>query len=170
MPCLDAFTNTANTVTNDTKDSNSKDKFKFMKVLSIKAVGLDVDWFAVDPNGKIVHFLSGGGLIPESVDNDYEQDKLYDHFLNLPKISDKVYFNPNLKKYNPRNWPMFEEIAERGIFSFDKLNNTKTLHFLYAYPENCLTIEMLPTEIAAILQKTVVSYVKPGDLIIDIEK
>lgn len=140
-----------------------------MRVLSNEAFGFDVDWFAADPTGKICHFLSGGGFIPQSVDNNEEQDRLYDYIISLPKINDKIYFNPNLKSYNPRNWPMFEEMAERGIYSFDKLTNTNTQYFLYAYPECCLTIDKLPFEMAAILQKTVIGYISAGDLLIDIK-
>ena len=139
-----------------------------MREMSSEGAGYDIVWFAVDPTGKVVFFSSGGLLIPQSAHNEQEIKMLFNYFLGLPKINSKAVLNPNIKKYQYREDEIFEMMAERGLYAFDRIDET-SLYFLYAYPENLITIDDLPTEIAIIVKKTVVGYMKPGDVVLDIE-
>lgn len=143
-----------------------------MNKLSLEKVGLDVDWFAVDPTGKIAHFASGGGYVPKYVEDDAKYDIVFDYFTSLLKINDVPEFNPNLSEYMKRSYPVFNEMAERGLFSFDKLTHTMVgpEYFLYAYPKVCLHIDEIPPEVAAILREAPIDYLKAGDMVIDIEQ
>lgn len=54
-----------------------------MRYFNDSFLGEDIDWFALDSEGMIGHFASGGGGVPEFVDEETTA-LLTDFFRSLP--------------------------------------------------------------------------------------
>jgi hypothetical protein len=122
---------------------------------------LDIDWFFT--NGNHIGFVaSGGGKLPRSVALSSENNGLLtDFFRNLPERSG-VEIAPGLNKIisppvDERYLSSFVEMAEKGLFSFDKTlpgRFSDTAYHLVASPLNPLRFDELPSEIVEILLET----------------
>jgi hypothetical protein len=121
---------------------------------------LDLDWFAVDADGRILHFASAGGVLPASVAVSQEAlALLVEHFGSLPETlqADAVQVAPSIKQEKGIRYDSFLDYARRGLFSFDKTDLGSRLNSCYhliARPQYQLTVADLPTEIAAIVSQT----------------
>ncbi len=123
----------------------------------------DLDWFILSKDKKIIHFASGGGLVPEIIaKNLANMELLNQYFRGLPKVSD-VIINPTLdvfldgiklsagKKGYLKDYIF---MAERGITSFTKtltVNANNSAYHLVATPLNFLNFENLPSEFKEIM-------------------
>ena len=122
---------------------------------------LDIDWFF--NNGKDVGFVaSGGGKLPDSIAKSLEKDQFLASFFRSLPLRSEVTINPDLDKIIPTRinetyLSDFIEMAQKGLFSFDKtvLNNFSDLHYhLVAKPVNPLKFDHLPLEIKKALAES----------------
>lgn len=122
--------------------------------------GLDVDWFIFDRSGALVHFASGGGLLPDFIKEDNVE--MANQLLSLPEISPQIVIpsdlnevvnlNSNEERNNYIN--SFAAYAKRGIYSFDKsiLNNARDPSYhLVASP----TVKLIPSHIPLLFINTI---------------
>ena len=131
---------------------------------------LDLDWFALDPEGYVGHFTTGGcGALPLSIASasDVDLRAVRDHFLSLPEVG-RALFNPawaGLRRLFPgpgtepgevfRPWL---QSAARGLYSFDYIEDQRRRPRPYrvvARPEVPLKADELPPAIRSILERTV---------------
>lgn len=124
----------------------------------------DLDWFAVDKDGKIGHFTTGGNkLLPPTIAKSKETwRKLLNYFEKIELIHD-VEKSPDLDKHlsqiSFKSLDKFLEsyklMSSKGLYSFNcyPSNFDKRPYFLVTIPKVELTFEKLPNEIRLILQK-----------------
>ena len=141
-----------------------------MKISREIQEGIDIDWFAVDVNGIVVHAASGGGMLPSSVA--YSREDTYhiaSFFRGMPYleaeieinsfIDEKVWF-PSLE--SRKNYlEDFLSMSKRGLYSFDKTNPgnfSDVSYHLVCYPNNVIRVQNLPEEIRKILIRTTLSF------------
>lgn len=127
---------------------------------------IDIDWFAIDSEGVIVHFASGGGKLPESVALHKEDTEMVSKFFrSLREVDSEVNISPKLPTYisfssreeESRYLQDFCSMSKRGMFSFDKSSpgDFENINYhLVSYPKDILKLERLPEEIASIVQRT----------------
>ncbi|HEY5745337.1 MAG TPA: hypothetical protein VIU12_04590 [Chryseolinea sp.] len=125
---------------------------------------LDLDWFFIDVDGHLAHVCSGGGKLPISIAENYPHDFLLTIFRNLPSLG-KADINPMLQKYvafknnkeREQYLNSFSPMTQRGLYSFDKSDLTRSLdgkYHLVSSPKITLHISMLPPEVVLQLSKT----------------
>ena len=130
-----------------------------MRIDELEQESSDIDWFAVDSDGHILHFSSGGGVLPESIASSEETLlQLYQYFLALPDTASAslVQVQANAEK-SGRNYQNAVRYAQRGLFSFDKTLLNKHLdpqYHLVVRPTDPLTIQHIPEPIATLLLRT----------------
>lgn len=127
---------------------------------------LDIDWFAVDADGYIIHFASGGGELPNSVAESKEDtQKVAKYFRSYTDLGGNVSISPYLdevvkfsnQKERNRYLNDFILMSKKGLYSFDKSVPSDFLdknYHLVAIPDNCLKLNDLPSGIASIIAKT----------------
>lgn len=126
---------------------------------------IDIDWFAIDSNGIIIHFASGGGLLPVSVSSYKEDtDMLSSYFRSLPLIDQSVQVNARLHEFvkltnedKERYLADFLSMSKRGVYSFDKSYPGDFLnrdYHLVSFPKQLLSIDVLPEEVKSIISRT----------------
>lgn len=130
---------------------------------------LDIDWFAVDVKGNIIHFASGGGDLPSSVCNHMEDNESVARFFKtLQNNNDVIEINEDLEglklwlntAQKERYLRSYTEYALKGLFSFDKAdfnNPFDKAYRLIVSPAKCLTIDKVPQPIANIIKRTAYS-------------
>jgi len=130
-----------------------------MRIDELEQESSDIEWFAVDSDGCVLHFSSGGGVLPESVASSEETLlQLHQYFLALPDTTNAtlVQVEANAEK-SGRNYQNAVRHARRGLFSFDKTLLNKHLdpqYHLVARPANRLTIKDIPEPISTLLLRT----------------
>jgi hypothetical protein len=135
--------------------------------------GLDLDWFAIDAQGAIAHFTTGGcGALPRSVAasrDDLETVRTY--LLALPETT-AALVNPNrvasiplfpsIRTEPATNLRPWTATAARGMYAYDYIEDRKRRprpYLLVARPELPLKADELPPAIRAILEETVLKNV-----------
>lgn len=129
---------------------------------------LDIDWFAIDPNGLLAHFTSNGTLaVPEPAVRSKEGlDFVYEWMIQLPRSLDSYKICTRAKEYDPylrrasskQIASYFEasiEWAERGFFTFNICNYggaPSTPYFLTAIPHKPLHKREVPAEVVEIIE------------------
>jgi len=132
-----------------------------MRIDELEQETSDIDWFATDSSGYIIHFASGGGSLPESVASSQEiLLQLYQYFLALPDTASasQVQAEPNVAK--GADYQSFIRYARRGLFSFEKAslsNLADPVYSLVARPVVPLTIKNIPEPIATLVRRTTLS-------------
>ena len=122
--------------------------------------GTDLDWFAVDVDGHLAHFTSGGSrVVPAKVvasESDLERATVM--LRALPMIGKaKICFRA------PGIIDTWIDMAKRGLFSYDFISEDNNYfekgHYrLIARPESPVRIESLDP----LLQKALPSFRAPG--------
>ena len=125
----------------------------------------DLDWYAVDEQGNVGEFLTGGHrLLPPSFASNKEiSETLSDYFGNLPFEEGDFTFCPNLEKnmrelkageINERFMPSSQKMAARGLYSYDSDSYVykERPYFRVALPKKALKLAELPPEIRVILE------------------
>jgi len=126
---------------------------------------LDLDWFAVDANGEIGHFATGGlGFLPLSVKACNENRVLLRSFfrglagngeaIESPSLASHRHFASEAEK--ERSLEDFVQMSSKGLYSFDCIFDRKrpSGYYLVVLPSNPLTVEELPDEIRPALELT----------------
>ena len=128
---------------------------------------LDIAWFAIDVDGRIGHFTSGGmGFIPQSVAASRTNvGKLKHYFLTVVRDCSDWSSNEGLDKYiedsvrpDDKHEYMRPSFAasKKGLYSFDCINSDAELsgYFLVTRPTAPLPISDLPLAIVEIISLT----------------
>ncbi|MBT9391669.1 hypothetical protein KLP40_00725 [Hymenobacter sp. NST-14] len=125
-----------------------------MSIPETDQLDADIDYFATDAAGHILHVASGGGQLPESVAASQEALlALHQHFLLRPETRAAQLADGA----NPAEASGAARYARRGMFSFAKINlhaPTDTQYRLVARPAVPLLLADLPQELAAELART----------------
>ncbi|QDA61007.1 hypothetical protein [Hymenobacter jejuensis] len=128
-----------------------------MRIDEIDQEDADIDWFATDSNGCILHVASGGGILPESVATSQEALlELHQYFLTLPEADSPVVTEAEARA-DEGSYQGFARYARRGLFSFTKTrlhDRADTRYYLVARPQRPLTVAELPKDIATLLRRT----------------
>jgi hypothetical protein len=130
---------------------------------------LDLDWFALDAQGAVGHFTTGGcGALPRSVAASWEDvEAARAYLLALPETTSAIV-NPN----RPATIPLFPSVrpepaaqlrpwtatAARGMYAYDYIEDRKRRprpYLLVARPQLPLTADELPPDVREILARTV---------------
>ncbi len=127
---------------------------------------MDIDWFAVDINGIIVNFASGGGQLPKSIASSKElTEKVFSYFDNLSYKEQNIFINDDLsqmKEFSSEEVRLkylqsYVSMSKKGVYSFDKTilgNFDDEQYHLVCFPEACLKLDELPLDIQEILKQT----------------
>ena len=138
-----------------------------MEVSELDEETQDLDWFALDKEGAVGHFATGGfGALPRSVASSLEDlKKITEYFrsqhapIASPIVSRVIDSHISLKDEGvmTRYLEDYMKMASRGLFSFDYLRTgTRPRgYFEVAKPSTPLHSTSLPQEIRQILEKTV---------------
>jgi hypothetical protein len=124
----------------------------------------DFEWFALDKEGLVGHFATGGcGAMPTSVASSRENlRKVTDFFRNMCSAKSSTQVSQELDEHvDLKNSAAarevylrsYVEMASRGLFSYDCMRSPKrpTGYFLVAKPLTPLQVSSLPHEISEIL-------------------
>lgn len=128
-----------------------------MRIDEIDQEDADIDWFAADSNGHILHVASGGGILPESVAASQEVLlELHQYFLTLPE-TDSAVVAEVADGTDEGSYQGFARYARRGLYSFAKTRlheRSDARYYLVAQPLRPLTVAELPKNIATLLRRT----------------
>lgn len=123
-----------------------------MRYTDIDLETSDIMWFAIDKNGYIGAFTSGGmNIVPEFVCRSKEETELLeDYFLNSLSPS-TAYI---LDVCDADNFLMRDSksLSEKGLFCFNMSEEAKTDYDLLAHPQIPQNFESLPKNIYNILK------------------
>ncbi|MDF7813463.1 hypothetical protein [Hymenobacter sp. YC55] len=126
-----------------------------MRIDEIDQEDADIDWFATDGNGHVIHVASGGGILPESVAASQEVLlELHQYFLMLPELEVAEVVSGAEEASSYRSVGRY---ARRGLFSFEKTHlheRADTRYHLVARPLRPLLVAELPKNIAQLLTRT----------------
>ena len=124
----------------------------------------DLDWFAIDKHGKIVHFTSvGWRLLPPSIAESKENlEKVFDYFDKLNFSENHFEICPDLQNHLvkdkivdfDRYKKSFAAMASRGLYSYDSYGQShkERPYFRVAIPKRELTLNDLPQDIKSIIE------------------
>ncbi len=150
-----------------------------MRYFNDSFLGEDIDWFALDSEGMIGHFASGGGGVPEFVDEETTA-LLTDFFRSLPAVeNNEVNISPQLEKYRvfisqqekERYLKGFIFMAQRGIYAYDKTvlgNQSDPRYHLVVVPQIELNASEIPLSISEKLQTVLLKRAFKEVLIVSI--
>lgn len=119
-----------------------------MRITNIDLQCEDIMWFAVDKNGHIVEFTSGGiGNVPEFVCADREaNDFLVNYFMNdLAQSTSEQLMVPYEDNDLINDAVM---LSRKGVFCFDAMGDS---YDKLSMPEAPVNVEKLPSDIRKIL-------------------
>jgi hypothetical protein len=145
-----------------------------MEISSIDQEITDFDWYAVDPNGYLVQFFSGGGTLPSSVASSSEAlAQLHHYFLTSSTETTTAHFNPDLPLVVPSLSNSYAynlyihssaNFAKSGLFAFNKtdLAHQDNYYHLVAYPAKPLLFTELPPAIRALISRTCLPFAIDG--------
>ncbi|QIX60750.1 hypothetical protein HER32_05995 [Hymenobacter sp. BT18] len=123
-----------------------------MRIDDIDQEDADIDYFATDAAGHVLHVASGGGVLPESVAASQEDLLLlHQYFLTLPERGEAKAVEPGLQGNGPVRY------ARRGLFSFNKVRlheRDDAQYYIVARPTRPLTVAELPPPLAELLLRT----------------
>ena len=129
-------------------------------------VGKDIDWFAVDEHNEIAYFASGGGVLPDSILENFKAFKVISAYLwDLPDNDNEIIINPlleeivkfNSQKERDQYLKAFTLMAKHGIYSYDKtilMADGDYRYHLVASPVTPWKINELPSSVVEVLKKT----------------
>jgi hypothetical protein len=133
-----------------------------MEINTEEMFSTDWDWFAVDQEGRLAHFASGGYRnLPKTVRSSKEDlDLLLEYFSGLEvRVRPLVeqHFNEKVAPDGAQlDWSSFIEMAGRGLYSYDtEMTPGATGNYLLVVrPPMPLTLGQLPPDIQSILRRT----------------
>lgn len=112
----------------------------------------DILWFAVDKNGYIGAFTSGGSnVVPEFVCCSKEETEILEHyFLEELKPSTVCIFGVAYEDNDLMRDS--EALSQKGLFCFDMSEQTASNYDLLSYPQTPLSYVALPQQIRGLLE------------------
>lgn len=131
----------------------------------IEQEAMDLDWFAVDGDGRLGHFTTGAWrYLPASIAlNKEDWEKVLDYFEAMPG-DEKVIISPDLAKHESYksneeiayHLKSYIEMAGKGLYSYSTYDYSHEFrpYFCVAMPEKALLISDLPDEIRTIVERT----------------
>ena len=129
-----------------------------MRITRIDLQCYDILWFAIDNNGCIIAFTSGGKSdVPEFVcRSKSETERLEDFFMSLPND----YSPSKLLIDNDGSQLAIdaEELAQKGIYYFDTYSDIE-YEYGYSkvsYPDKALHVSDLPSDIQKLLSDHII--------------
>ncbi|UOQ72115.1 hypothetical protein [Hymenobacter cellulosilyticus] len=129
-----------------------------MRIDELDQEDADIDWFAVDSQGHVLHVASGGGILPESVAASQEVLlELHQYFLTLPDTTAAEAAAVEDGAEQAGGYQSFARYARRGLFSFEKTRlheRADTRYHLVARPVVPLLVSQLPKPLAQLLSRT----------------
>jgi hypothetical protein len=129
-----------------------------MQITTLDQEDADIDWFATDVNGYILHVASGGGILPESVAASEEMLlELHQYFLTLPETASADAVRLEGGASSGGGYQGSARYAYRGLFSFVKArlhDRADTRYYVVARPVRALTVAEVPGRIAELLSRT----------------
>lgn len=126
-------------------------------------VVFDLDWFAVDSEGYVGHFATGGqGGVPTSVRSSKPRlDRLVTYFKTVAPSTGRGCLAATIQEYknadpNKLNLSLFFHMASRGLYSFDVIlgQPRPCPYTIIARPESPIQVADLPQEIQEELKRT----------------
>jgi hypothetical protein len=146
-----------------------------MKIPDIDVETQDLDWFAIDKEGAVGHFTTGGfGVLPRPAASSYgDLKKLLGFFRETLAPATTASISNNLQSHKQFNNDSAKSrylhdsiaMASRGLFSFDCCyGNRPTGYFKVTLPSKPLHFSSLPVEIQQILKRTVLSEISFKDV------
>jgi hypothetical protein len=124
---------------------------------------LDLDWYALDQDGRIGQFLTGGKLLPGLLASDrVALEQLSNYFEELSAIGGFLFcpdFNAKSKRRfrdpDAKTWmPFSQEMSSRGLYSYDSEPGAES-YIRVSVPTVELTIGDLPPQIAAQINRVI---------------
>ncbi|TGE22952.1 hypothetical protein [Hymenobacter metallicola] len=117
--------------------------------------GLDIDWFAVDIQGHLIHFASGGGLVPAAVGRLPEKTilNIANYFTSLPVLTHQIQVTPEAAATGG-DLSSFTQYVQRGLYSFDKTTLNQLLdtnYHLVGAPMQRITLSTLPAAVVTLI-------------------
>lgn len=116
----------------------------------------DIDYFAADSEGHVLHVASGGGRLPGSVAASEEVLlELHAYFLSRAETTSAEPGEGVAVHHT--EYPSHARYARRGLFSFGKTDLHNGAHGQYrlvARPAQPLTVAELPKAIGQLLSRT----------------
>jgi hypothetical protein len=124
--------------------------------------GFEYDWLATDGEGHVALFsTAGAGYAPDEYLQDTDaHDAAVDAIL-AERPSTMARFAPELKPGLRNTWRM---VADRGLFAFDSDPNGAPYR-LVAAPERPVSLDQLPTEVAAVAARIVFHHLRFATLV-----
>lgn len=119
---------------------------------------IDLDWFAVDQNGNLAHFASGGsGFVPNDIKSSLTDVGLFaDYVFDLNETSDTILISENIPNFDSsekadRYVETFLRMAAKGFYSYDVLELTghDKGYSLIAKPKSPVVIDDIPNQFAS---------------------
>ncbi|MCB2378128.1 hypothetical protein LGH70_11075 [Hymenobacter sp. BT635] len=145
-----------------------------MRIDELDQEDADIDWFATDSQGHILHVASGGGILPESVAASQEVLlELHQYFLTLPDTTAAEAATGEDGTEEAGSYQSFARYARRGLFSFEKTRlheRADTRYHLVARPVAPLLIGTLPKPLAQLLGRTQLPDTVAGQPTLDVTR
>ena len=130
--------------------------------------GLDLDWFALDDQGHVAHFTTGGcGALPRTAAaSRTDLETVRDYVRSLPEIGASILNRERLTgirlhpfdKAEPRAAVRaWGDSAARGLYAYDYLEDRRRRprpYWIVARPEVPLVADELPPHIRDIVART----------------
>lgn len=138
-----------------------------MTISDVRLETEDIDWFAIDLQGHIAHFASGGfGFVPPSIaDHGEDINLVMSYFRDSASSQSSVAISSHLSDYIGLNshadrlnyLRSFTQMAEKGVYSFDCIMASikPADYFLVVAPDLPLLADSLPDNIKHIISRTV---------------
>ena len=136
-----------------------------MSISSIEESDRDWDWYASDPDAMVGHFTTAGirGL-PRTVRQDREAAFRLIHYFDVEAPKSAAYVvRPEVemdvggwKDAKARSWYLssFEDMASKGLFSYDTFLSGPDEYHLVAFAQVPLHISELPPDIRELVKRT----------------
>lgn len=125
----------------------------------------DLDWFAVDGEGRLAHFTSLGRPLPESIAVSWEDlRQVQRYFRTAPVLGGEPRVDPGLEErgvfatQGPRERALrdFRSMGARGLYAYDLEPRGRGWGYRRVIlPEVPLLLEELPGPVRAIVGRTV---------------
>ncbi|NBD12294.1 hypothetical protein [Corallococcus silvisoli] len=127
----------------------------------------DLDWFAVDGEGRLAHFTSLGRPLPESIAVSWEDlRQVQRYFRTAPALGGEPRVDPGLEArevfatqdMRERYLRDFRAMGERGLYAYDlEPRGRGWVYRRVILPEVPLLLEELPGPVRAIVGRTVLT-------------
>ena len=122
-------------------------------------IEMNIDWFFLGKNGTIAQFSSAGGILPDIIASNAEDNIILNNYIDSIEPFTEIILNPFLDKYfniaNVSSISDYSHYATKGILPFDKTyacpGDFDITYHLIAKPMKTLNFDNLPDAIKDIV-------------------